>query len=118
MEVGGGGDIVIKKRNKHLVVYSGIYFDENVFCIRPYVFLVAFKDSDLGWPPNSIGIAICDYDDFDVGLIYKPGEAHFMDVLHELINWMRDHEQGISSYEALLKTNEFFPDYNCKRVRW
>ena len=34
----GGGYIVIEKCNKHLVVYSNIYFDENVFCIRPYIF--------------------------------------------------------------------------------
>lgn len=100
------------------MVYSGIYFDENVFCIRPYVFLVAFKDTDLGWPPNSIGIAIHDYDDFDIGLIYKPSEENYDNVLHELINWMCDHEQGISSYEELLRPNEFFPDCGCERIRW
>lgn len=100
------------------MVSSNIYFDERVFCIRTYVFLVAFKESDLGWPPNSIGIAIHDYGDFDMGLIYKPDEEHFVNVLHKLINWMRDHEQGISLYEALLNINEFFPDCNCKRIRW
>jgi hypothetical protein len=114
----GGGYIVIEKCNKHLVVYSNIYFDENVFCIRPYIFLAAFKDSDLGWPPNSIGIAIHDYDDFDIGLIYKTEEEHFMNVLHELINWMYDHEQGISLYKALLNPFEFFPNCNCERISW
>lgn len=97
---------------------SNIYFDEKVFCIRPYVFLSAFKNPDHGWPPNSIGIAIHDYDDFDMGLIYKTNEDYFTDVLHELINWMRDHEQGISLYEVLLKPFEFFPECNCERIRW
>lgn len=100
------------------MVSSNIYFDERVFCVRPYVFLVAFKESDLGWPPNSIGIAIHDYDDFDIGLIYKPSDEHFTDVLHELINWMHDHGQGISLYEVLQNPFDFFPDCNCKRIRW
>ena len=77
--------------------------------------LAAFKDSDLGWTPNSIGIAIHDYDDFDIGLIYKTEEEHFMNVLHELINWMYDHEQGISLYKALLNPFEFFPNCNCEK---
>lgn len=109
---------MIKKCNKHLVVYSNIYFDKNVFCIRPYVFLAAFKDPNFGWLFNSIGIAIHDYDDFDIGLIYKPSDEHFTDVLHELINWMHDHEQGISLYEVLQNPFDFFPDCNCKRIRW
>lgn len=86
--------------------------------MRPYVFLAACKESDFGWPPNSIGITIHDYDDFDMGLIYKPNEDYFTDVLHELINWMHDHEQGISLYEVLLKPFEFFPECNCERIRW
>ena len=100
------------------MVYSNIYFDENVFCIRPYVFLVAFKNPDLGWPSNSIGIAIHDYDDFHFGLIYKTRKAYFTEVLHEFINCMYDHEHGISLYEKLLNINEFFPDCNCERIMW
>ena len=85
----------------------------------PYISLVAHKeDVKYGWKPYEIGIAIHDKDDFDIGLIYRADEEHFFMVLHELINWMRDHEQGISLYEELLNPFEFFPDCGCERRYW
>lgn len=108
----------IEKVNTHLSVTSNIYFDENVFCIRPYVHLVACKNQDYSWKEYTIGIAVHDYDDFDIGLIYYTTAADFDDVLHELINWMRDHEQGVSSFKKLLSPYDFFPDCGCKRSYW
>ena len=111
--------MVIEKRNSHLWVWSNIYFDdEQCFCGRPYVSLVAHKEKALCWDANTIGIAIHDNDDFDIGLIYKTDSEHFEMVLHELINWMRDHEQGRSVYMDIWDTLNFFPDCGCERSRW
>lgn len=111
--------MVIEKHGKHLWVLSGIFFDEmDVFCSIPYVFLSAFKEPEYGWDEYSIGIAIHDYDDFDVGLVYKTDAEHFDTVLHELINWMNDHEQGTSRYIDIWETFNFFPDCGCERKRW
>lgn len=112
--------IHIEKHSKHLSVYSYIDFgDKNfIFCGMPYVYLTAYKETDGFWDNNSIGIAIHDKDDFDIGLVYKTDSKHFLDVLHELINWMIDHEQGISLYEKIWKPYDFFPDCGCERERW
>ena len=42
----------------------------------------------------------------------------FENVLHELINWMRDHEQGVGLHENIWNVYEFFPDCGCERTRW
>ena len=86
--------------NDILWVTSNIYFDnECCFCGRPYVSLVAHKDRNEFWDANTRRICLIDDDDFDIGLIYKTNADEFENVLHELINWMRDHEQGIGLYE-------------------
>jgi hypothetical protein len=81
--------------------------------------LVAHKDKYLHWDSNTIGLSIHDYDDFDMGLIYRADNKHFTNILHELINWMVDHEKGISSFSKLYnKPYEFFPDVGCEREWW
>lgn len=112
--------MTIEKRNDHLWVTSNIYFDEeDCFCGRPYVSLIAHKErTKYGWDANTIGIAIHDDDDFDIGLIYKTNSDNFTNVLHELINWMHDHEQGMSIYENIWKPLTFFPDCGCERKCW
>lgn len=109
----------IQKYDRCLRVDSYIYFDQKVFCVRPKVYLLANKDNPLcGWVEYSIGIAVRDYDDFDIGLVYRTDLEHFNDVLHELINWMYDHEHGISLYKNLWEPFNFFPDCKCKREMW
>lgn len=111
--------MILKKHGEHLWGLSGIFFDEKeCFCIRPYVSLSAFREPAWGWDAYSIGITIYDYDDFGIGLIYKTDAEHFDTVLHELINWMCDHEQGISLYADMLKPFDFFPDCGCERKEW
>ena len=101
--------------NDHLWVKSNIYFDnECCFCGRPYVSLIAYKDKNKFWDTNAIGIGLRDDDDFDIGLIYKTNADEFENVLHELINWMHDHEQGISIYENIWHVYDFFPDCGVK----
>lgn len=109
--------MTIEKVGEFLYVTSSIYFDDKeCFCGRPYVCLVTNRGE---WFNNNIGIKIRDNDDYDVGLMYKTNSENFTDVLHELINWMRDHEQGISSYKKMAcDTYEFFPDLGCERKRW
>lgn len=118
----------IKKSGRILFVCSSIYFDDNeCFCKAPYVSLLAEKKKDQ--TPESqkyiknnykICIYVADYDDFDIGLVYYPNtEEQFFEVLHELVNWMKDHEQGVSYYDELVSnTFEFFPDLDCKRIIW
>ena len=111
----------IHKMHDGLWVISNIHFDVNdVFCGRPYVSLRVHKEeTSYGWPANSFGIAIHDNDDYDVGLIYETDDEHFEDVLHGLVNWMRDHEQGVSYHNIMYSdTFNFFPDLGCKRERW
>lgn len=112
--------MVIEKKRGYLLVWSNIYFDDKeCFCGRPYIMLLAHKEKNIyGWDANTIGIAIHDNNDFDVGLIYKTDSEYFETVLHELINWMRDHEQGRSIYANIWKPFEFFPDCGCERERW
>ena len=97
-----------------LSVISYIYFDNNeCFCQYPWCHLVAWKLD------RKIGIGIRDYDDFDIGLIYKPEtEEDFFNILHELISWMIDHEQGISIYDELINPFNFFTDLGIKREYW
>ena len=111
--------MVINKRYSYLWVWSNIYFDdEQCFCGRPYISLVAHKEKSLCWDAKTLSRAIHDNDDFDVGLIYKTDSENFENVLHELINWMRDHEQGRSIYMDIWNTFDFFPDCGCERSRW
>ena len=63
-------------------------------------------------------VQLRDYDDFDIGLIYKTNSDEFENVLHELINWMHDHEQGVGLHENIWNVYEFFPDCGCERTRW
>lgn len=45
-------------------------------------------------------------------------EEDFFDVLHELINWMRDHEQGITYWNNAVD-RKLFPEFeNVERVTW
>lgn len=112
-----GDFLVIEKVNNHLRVKSNIYIeDKDCFCGRPYVLLVAHKDKNLFSDANTIGIGIRDNDDFDIGLVYKTSPDEFMSVLHELINWMRDHEQGVGTYSDIWKPFDFFPDCGCERT--
>lgn len=42
----------------------------------------------------------------------------FFDALHELINWMRDHEQGITYWDDVVSGN-LFPEFeNVEKVMW
>lgn len=111
--------MTIEKSNNRFRAVSGIHFDyEESFCGRPYIYLIGFRESFSGWDANTIGIALRDDDDFDVGLVYQTDAEHFDAVLHELINWMNDHEQGESKFEALQTPLLFFPDCGCEREQW
>ena len=107
---------------KHLNVTSNIFFNEHGgFCGQTWINLHANKEEDVVWRPYAIAIGIRDQDDLDVGLIYQANENNFEDILRELINWMIDHEKGISSVDNVFsKKNmlEFFPDLDCPRIPW
>lgn len=101
-----------------IAVTSSIYFDQkDCFCDRPYVYLNACKKNRYG-QENYIVISIKDLDDFDLGVIYRTSEKDFENILHDLINWMRDHEQGITYYDEIWHPLKFFPDYNCYKDVW
>lgn len=105
-----------RKSYDGLRIDSYIYFEDAryCFCGFPWVNLVTWKSK------NQIGINICDKDDFTMGLVYYPKtEDEFFNVLHELINWMRDHEQGVSDFDKLIHDMfNFFPDCGCDRKWW
>lgn len=98
-----------------LKVTSNIYFDIKFACGQTYVNLISNKER------NYIMIVIMDQDDLAIGYVYYPeenNEDNFFKVLHELINWMNDHENGISKFDNLLN-DDFFPNYlDCERVTY
>ncbi len=113
--------MVIEKHGDHLYVETGIYFDKKgVFCERPYVALMAFKDGSgcKTFDEHSIFIGVLDGDDFNVSMVYHADEGNFNNVLHELVNWMKDHEQGTTIYMNVWDAFNFFPDCGCERVLW
>lgn len=90
-------------------VTSNIYFDIKFTCGQTYVTLIADKEY------NYISIVVMDQDNLIIGYEYYPGEDNFFKVLHELINWMNDHENGVSKLDDLFKEN-FFSNYlGCER---
>lgn len=91
-----------------LKVTSNIYFDIKFACGQTYVNLIANRER------NYIMIIVMDQDNLAIGNVYYPGE-NFFKVLHELINWMYDHEYGVSKFDDLLNDN-LFPNYlGCER---
>lgn len=113
--------MIIQKNIGCLWVTSGIHFDDNTgFCGLPYVSLVANKNERFYTrKPYTITISVHDDDDFDIGLMYHSSPEQFHNVLHELINWMHDHEKGISSFRRLWEMPMvFFPDCGCERTYW
>lgn len=107
----------IRKFKDRLLVSSRLNFGyENcLFCGIPYVHLSASKEQTTFYDANTIYISVHDYDDYDYGLLYITDNEHFFNVLHELINWMRDHEQGINNHDDLIDIFNFFPDLGCER---
>lgn len=112
--------MIIEKRGNCLYVTSGIHIDDySYFCGRSYISLQACKDSKYDWlGERYIIIAIHDDDDFDIGMKYNPTSDNFEDVLHELINWMHDYEKGVTSYQSIWNSFEFFPYCDCERIGW
>ena len=112
-----------KKYNYEYLTINGLlhFDDKECFCKQPWIHLIAFKDiHDKWWKDYQIGIAIHDYDDYDIGYVYTAeNEEQFFDVLHELINWVNDLEHGVISYWDYIGDIEgFFPDCGCKKERW
>ena len=104
---------IIKRGKYGISVWSSIFLDNYAgICGRPYILLNAHKDAlTEWWGPYEIFINICDDDDLDYGFVYKAhNEEEFFDVLHELINWMRDHEQGITYWDDFI-TGRLFPEF-------
>lgn len=111
-----------KKFNvEFLHVVADIHFDRpDLFCGRTWMSLTAWKEKENAWGDTeyTIQIAIHDKDDYDIGFVYYPASEQFVDVLHELINWMNDLEHGVICHDDFVDTynTSFFPDYlGCKR---
>lgn len=112
-----------KKYNEEYSTVNGLlhFDDKECFCKQPWINLIAFKNThDKWWIDYQIGIAIHDYDDYDIGYVYTAeNEEQFFDVLHELINWVNDLEHGVISYlDYIGDIDGFFPDCGCKKEGW
>lgn len=108
-------------KSEYLSVYGLLHFDDKeCFCGQPWILLSAHQgDNNSGWEKYSIGIAIHDQDDYDIGFVYYPGKEQFFNVLHELINWINDLEHGVICYDDFIEDVEgFFPDCGCEREWW
>lgn len=104
-----------KASDKLLHVQSDIFFDKpKGFIGNPHIDLLVNK-----YPPYRLHpfVSMCVRDDKKIRYecIYIMGIKKFDEVIHELINWMIDHENGITEYERF-KNHEIFPDYlGCSR---
>ena len=98
----------------YFMISSKIVFDDaELFCGRTHVHLLASKSR------LEIEISIKDEDDFDRGLVYHVNEETFNNIIHELVCWMNDHENGIITGCNFFSDEifDFFPDLGCKRRR-
>lgn len=112
---------IASKTCEKLFVESAIFLDNyDGICGIPFITLCAYKDAISKWyGPYEICISVCDYDDFDHGYVYRmQNKEEFFDVLHELINWMRDHEQGITYWSNIVDGNLFPKFKNVKMEMW
>lgn len=108
----------VSKTYERLIVQSLLFLDNHIGIYeRPYITLSAYKDAISEWfGPYEIYINICGYDDFGYGYVYRmQNEEDFFDVLHELINWMRDHEQGITYWDDVISGN-LFPEFKSAEM--
>ena len=111
--------LVKNKYEDAIKVSSYLYVDnKELFCGKPEILLVAYKRS-IFWKNYEIGIEVLDDDDFRAGFVYKANKDNFENILHELINFMIDHEKGITKTSDILHhIDEFFPDLGCVREYW
>ena len=111
----------VSKTYERLFVQSSIFLDNHIGIFkRPYITLCAYKDAISEWyGPYEIYMHICDYDDFGYGYVYRmQNEEEFFNILHELINWMRDYEHGITYWDDVISGN-LFPEFkNIEKVMW
>ena len=110
----------VSKTCERLFIQSSIFLDNYAgICGRPFITLAAYKDAILWYGPYEIYVHICDYDDFGYGYVYEMrNEEEFFDVLHELVNWMRDHEQGVTYWDDLID-DKLFPEFeNVDKEPW
>ncbi|MDT4370659.1 hypothetical protein RO865_17955 [Blautia faecis] len=114
----------VSKTYERLFVQSSIFLDNYTgICGRPFITLHAYKDaiSEEWYGPYEIYINIYDYDDFGFGYGYvyrMQNEEEFFNVLHELVNLMKDHEQGIIYWDDVISDN-LFPEFkSAERVVW
>lgn len=105
--------MIIEKQNELLTATSGIHLSGYLLCGRPYVYLSTTKDSRR--EANTIYISILDDDDFDIGIVYYANSENFTKILHELLNWMYEHERDYTYVNELYNVYEIFPELGCKR---
>lgn len=103
-------------RNDCLYATSGIHFGPEPFTRtpfsgRPHVALLARRNKIGPYAGNTMLLQVVDEDDYMYGLVYTTDDEHFIKVFHELVNWMKDHEDGISSYEDFEKDIYTFMPY-------
>ena len=111
----------VSKTYERLFVQSSIFLGNHIGIYeRPYITLSAYKDAISEWyGPYEIYMHVCGYDSFGYAYVYRmQNEEEFFNILHELINWMRDHEQGIIYWDDVISDN-LFPEFrNAERELW
>lgn len=113
----------VSKTYERLFVQSSIFLGNHIGIYeRPYITLSAYKDAISEWyGPYEIYMHVCGYDNFGFGYGYvyrMQNEEEFFNVLHELVNLMKDHEQGIIYWDDVISDN-LFPEFkSAERVVW
>lgn len=110
----------VSKTYERLIVQSLLFLDNHIGIYeRPYITLSAYKDAISEWyGPYEIYMHVCGYD-FGYAYVYRmQNEEEFFDILHELVNWMKDHEHGITYWDDVISGN-LFPEFrNAEKVMW
>ena len=108
----------VSKTYERLIVQSLLFLDNYAgICRRPYITLSAYKDAISEWyGPYEVYMYICGYDNFGYACVYRmQNEEEFFNILHELINWMRDHEHGITYWDDVVSGN-LFPEFKSAEM--
>lgn len=110
----------VSKTYERLIVQSLLFLDNHIGIYeRPYITLSAYKDAISEWyGPYEIYMHVCGYD-FGYTYVYRmQNEEEFFDILHELVNWMKDHEHGITYWDDVISGNLFPKFRNAEKVMW
>lgn len=105
-----------------IIATSSIYLgDIKNLAIQPCILMIAAKENPIsGFEKYEINLKICESSHiFNYReIVYKPRKDQFLGILHEILNWMNDVEDGVSFKYDVWNSVDFPPQLDCERDEW